>query len=746
MEQSRCPSTVPNAPINDSDTTAANQPHTKLSKRKHTRSTNQRFERKQQKSRNETIQKQIETENTTFLNTLTNISTKITKNTITSYGFAPDASRSIHLNARKILGNTPIDEYFPTVTNLAFHDLTSQGTLPPSANSLLGLGLKYIPTPKITITQDDMDKTLSRFERDIGLTTFFAGSEDDTSSNTSPEDYKLRVKSIWRAPLPPQDIDTRIERFSQAIRASFVTKHKVPTNLERIQNKLLKEIKQNPNVMIAPADKGLGPVGVDTEQYIAWGMKHLTDASTYTIISNEKAHEDTRTLRREIFNWTTRHRQALTDNTINYIRHHLDVTKKDPFGYFYLLVKLHKTPVSTRPVCSDCASLPHALGKWVDLQLQPLVQQQTTYFKNSLALKNELDMLHLPPNACIFTYDAISMYTNINTEDCISRLSTFLLDPNTSKEHPHLRPHALVEALSLVMHNNRMKFGDLIVQQHKGIAMGMSPAPTIANLYVAIFEAMHIVAHPPRQLHYLRRFIDDGFGIWLMDENESTNERNWNSFQAIINSMGLTWEFSDLSYTVTFMDLTITLDDGKFTTKLYAKPMALHLYIPPSSCHAPGIINGLIHGHFLRVYQLCSHQHDIDREIDLFYQRLLDRGHSPNTILPLFAKAEERARQISEGNQADNKDKLELNSQLFFHLPFHPSNPSSKHIQTLWHDIVAAPPNEEPLSSLKNKSGFSIPIEKLTIAYSRAPNIGNLLSCRKLKKTESKDRDGKVLT
>jgi len=231
-----------------------------------------------------------------------------------------------------------------------------------------------------------------------------------------------------------------------------------------------------------------------------------------------------------------------------------------------------------------------------------------------------------------------------------------------------------------------------------------------------------------------------------MDENELTNERNWNSFQAIINSMGLTWEFSDLSYTVTFMDLTITLDDGKFTTKLYAKPMALHLYIPPSSCHAPGISNGLVHGHFLRVYQLCSHQHDIDREIDLFYQRLLDRGHSPNTILPLFAKAEERARQISEGNQADNKDKLELNSQLFFHLPFHPSNPSSKHIQTLWHDIVAALPNEEPLKRLRNKSGFPIPIEKLTIEYSRAPNLGNLLSCRKLKNTKSKDRDGEVLT
>ena len=34
---------------------------------------------------------------------------------------------------------------------------------------------------------------------------------------------------------------------------------------------------------------------------------------------------------------------------------------EDSFGYFYLRTKLHKTLISTRPVCSGCASLPHAL-------------------------------------------------------------------------------------------------------------------------------------------------------------------------------------------------------------------------------------------------------------------------------------------------------------------------------------------------------------------------------------------------
>jgi hypothetical protein len=43
------------------------------------------------------------------------------------------------------------------------------------------------------------------------------------------------------------------------------------------------------------------------------------------------------------------------------------------------------------------------------------------------------------------------------------------------------------------MKNNRMRFGNLIYHQIRGIAMGMSLAPTIANPYVTIYECNHII-------------------------------------------------------------------------------------------------------------------------------------------------------------------------------------------------------------------------------------------------------------
>jgi hypothetical protein len=328
----------------------------------------------------------------------------------------------------------------------------------------------------------------------------------------------------------------------------------------------------------------------------------------------------------------------LSDDAQKFIRRKLSETIKDPFGYFYLTIKLHKTPISTRPVCSDCASLPHALGQWVDEQLQPIVKGQSTYFKNSFDLKKELDGITLPANASIFTYDALSMYTNIDKEECIARIEQYLWQPAAHFRFHHKHPRAIIAAMALVMRNNRMRFGDLVIHQIKGIAMGMSPAPTIANLFLAIYEAEHIVPNIGSYLLLLRRFIDDGLGVWLHDPDPAVNKANWTECQALVNAMGLSWEFTVRCQKVVFMDLMIGIINRRFVTSLYAKPMALYLYIPPNSSHAPGILAGLVYGQVLRIYQLCSLSTDIDKELAAFYRRLLARGYHARQILPLLKR------------------------------------------------------------------------------------------------------------
>jgi hypothetical protein len=94
--------------------------------------------------------------------------------------------------------------------------------------------------------------------------------------------------------------------------------------------------------------------------------------------------------------------------------------------------QIHKLPVSTHPVCYDCTSLVHPLGKCLDYTLQPIVANQPFYFKDSFSLKQKLDKLVLPPNASIITFDAIAMYTNIDIDDSIDQIIPYLLRFGTS--------------------------------------------------------------------------------------------------------------------------------------------------------------------------------------------------------------------------------------------------------------------------------------------------------------------------
>ena len=136
--------------------------------------------------------------------------------------------------------------------------------------------------------------------------------------------------------------------------------------------------------------------------------------------------------------------------------------------------------------------------------------------------------------------------------------------------------------------------------------MGMSPAPAIANLFVAIYNVEVIIPTFKTYLPLYLRFIDDGLAVWGHHSNPSLDKELLQAFKVAINDSGLKWTFTTLSNDVEFMDLTITLEEGTFLTNLYENPLALHLCIPPHSCHPPGYFNGLVTGMVLRIYCLCS--------------------------------------------------------------------------------------------------------------------------------------------
>ena len=86
--------------------------------------------------------------------------------------------------------------------------------------------------------------------------------------------------------------------------------------------------------------------------------------------------------------------------------------------------------------------------------------------------------------------------------------------------------------------------------------MGILPAPTIANLYVAIYKLNHSIPLLEKYLVFYKRFINNGFAIWLHNLHPTTNTNNWNDFKALLNTMGLRWTFKSPRKKLIFMDMT----------------------------------------------------------------------------------------------------------------------------------------------------------------------------------------------
>ena len=227
---------------------------------------------------------------------------------------------------------------------------------------------------------------------------------------------------------------------------------------------------------------------------------------------------------------------------------------KDPFAYFYLLAKVHKTPWKSRPIILVSEILLHGLGKWVDACLQHVVATLPYVCRSSYHLSQELRDLKLQStNVNLFTMDAVSMYTNIDTDHALNKIGAYLRSPRITSllSQKEIKSEILLTALTIIMRNNVFKFGDTYWYQKTGTAMETPPAPPYATLYFALHE-MEVIAKFPRLLFY-QRLIDDGLGVGQGEEGSTFAD-----FQTAINNYGkLTWEFSSLSKEVNYLDLTI---------------------------------------------------------------------------------------------------------------------------------------------------------------------------------------------
>jgi hypothetical protein len=116
-----------------------------------------------------------------------------------------------------------------------------------------------------------------------------------------------------------------------------------------------------------------------------------------------------------------------------------------------------------------------------------------------------------------------------------------------------------------------------------------------------------------------------------------------------------------------------------------------------------------------------------------FYRCLLVHGYKPDTLRPLFTKAASKALAYTgPSNSPLSTATTTTSDSIFFHLRYHPNNPSSHQLQHVWKEQVLTPRYKQPLFVIGNKDRAPIGIRRMIVAYNRPPNLGNFLSYHKI--------------
>ena len=591
--------------------------------------------------------------------------------------------------------------------NLTVHNLCSDSQQPPpGTRNLLGLGLKFChATPR---ANPDIKSCLKKLAYKIRTKQFLLDNPRHDHSTYIPQLY-VKLKH-WNPPPASNEVEDQLVHFEKKIKAAVArnASQKTPySSLTPLQRSTLQELRESKDFIIMPTDKNLGPAIMNYESYVQQVLSEHLLTSSYQFLEPNTANQRLLHTKNLLTTAFYNNKHLLSTAEITYFERSFKNQHRTPI--FYGMPKVHKTPLKLRPVVSCINSFNSIFSTWLDFRMKQLLPLIPSYIKDSRDLLKEIQTLHIPSDAKIFTADASAMYTNIDTNTGIKAFHD--LFDRYAEEIPTDFPQGLfLHVLEIVMNNNVFSFGDTFWLQTDGTAMGTPAAPLYSIITYGVHENTVLLPRYGRNLLYYKRFIDDILGIWI-----DTPSKTWDQFKIDVNQFGkLQWNIEEPSVTTTFLDLRLTIQRNKIVTSTFQKPMNLYLYIPPLSAHPKSCFKGFITGEILRYWNQNSNEEDFISLTSQFIQRLLQRGHLLSNIVPIIRTAASSIDNRYVNGRYNNNSKIQnADSTLFISWEYHPNNIDKSTIHRIY----------------QNTLQDHVELTDMKIAVSRPKNLRDLL-CR----------------
>ena len=563
------------------------------------------------------------------------------------------------------------------------------------------------------------------------------------------EDYNpdIKAKSKWQ---PPSNIhvDNFILDLTKRLECMLNqnTWHKVEqlfNNLSKEELDSLQNLKKNQAIVIKMSDKNLGLTIMDFDWYDAECMRQLEDTIIYVQLCPTQIEQVKFTTKLTLQKLIEKYKHVLTKQECRFLQLNL---VRPGIPCFYILPKLHKTPIVGRPIVAGHSWVTVGCSKLLTSLLKSMLPLFPNVLKDSASLIRILEQTTFESNIVLCTLDVVSLYTNIPVDHAIEVLKQLIQENLHLFPRPEL-PELMVEMLEFVLKNNIMEYKEMVFKQIFGIAMGTPLAPVLANLYLAFLERVlkekAAEASIPWPILY-KRFIDDCFVIYQGGKTQLL--RFISLFNSLVESITLSLE--SFGSSANFLDLTIYKGkrfrkEGRLDVKIFQKPMNKYLYLPFTTDHPIHCLKSFVTTELQRYVRASSDQSAFLTIAALFFKRLLKRDFPPCLLSKWFDTVQYSHRRsylftqegdVAEGGlEADtmvdqssiNLSRYEKPQPLIYKVEYN-QRLKKLNLSSIFKQTVS---DHRNLSS--NFRNFTANMEPI-ICYSRAPNLGQKLIRAKL--------------
>lgn len=336
-------------------------------------------------------------------------------------------------------------------------------------------------------------------------------------------------------------------------------------------NCTVKFFNENPEYMIAVADKGNISMIITKTEYIMKVEQHLADTSTYEIVKSSSHNGYIR--RNEFLIKQLADMNFIQRNAIPSI-----VANETRIPNMYGLIKIHKENMPIRPVVNTKSSPGYTLASIMAKLFSTARESHRYNVLNSNDVYERLSFITPDPDEYLATIDIKDMFTNISVEMAIASVRKRY---HTNRINNAFPLNTIVDIIRFVASfATEIQFNDKIYKQIRGLKMGSSLSQILSDFVIEdIFDNVFIRIERPK---LLIKYVDDC--ALLAHKNHIT--KIVVALNAVNEQLQFTTTMEDENGCITYLDIQI-INDHSFNlkTRWLPKPMASGRFLNFHSSH-----------------------------------------------------------------------------------------------------------------------------------------------------------------